>query len=178
MIMAKTWSMRSRERRRRLSTDANWYIDVSAANHPITISFLPGQNSVGLELNDIVQPNKASVTVNFSDGSSTVFAPTLGGQTVTTTTSASGVIKVTTNDTTVSTDSTWFVGVIGSSDITNIQMEASDPFDIDNIYVANDANPILLSTVPLPTSGLAGLALMGFVACRAIRMRRARNIMA
>ncbi len=147
--------------------DGNWYLDVQK-NTSVILSFGPGQTAVGLELNDLLQPSNDTVTINFSNGTSEIFQPTLGA--LKSNGRPGGIL---------STNNTWFVGVVGDTPISTIQInDTGDPFTIDNIYLATPGSPSGLTqtptSVPLPSAAWGGLGLMASL--MALRKRSARAV--
>lgn len=147
----------------------NSYVDIlpGTNDYNVTININPGQDAVGLMLNDVLQPNKIDVLVTFMDGSTIDTSDNLQGLTL----NKHGVLV----PTTLSNNNDWFLGVIGNTPISSITIDETHngtPITLDNIYVGNvsnigdDHDPV----VPVPASAIGGGALLGILAvCRARR---------
>ncbi|HEY1684788.1 MAG TPA: hypothetical protein VGG19_08500 [Tepidisphaeraceae bacterium] len=155
-----------------LSDATNSYVDITPGktDFDVTINIAPGMDAIGLMLNDILQPNKTHVIVNFLDGQSVDESDNLGAYSINAKTGA--LVP-----TTLSNNNDFFLGVVGSTPISSITIDeeaTGTPICLDNIYVGNVANPSFAPpTVPLPASALAGGTLLGLLAIgrRAIRAR-------
>jgi hypothetical protein len=150
-----------------LTDTTNQFVDISnqgksGSDYTVTIDISPGYDALGLMLNDVVQPSKTNVVVNFSDGTS----ETMGAL------NSSGK-----NPGTLSTNNTWFLGVVDTantiSSVTITEAADGDPIDLDNIYVGNILGANGQSVVPLPSTVMGGGALIGLMA---IARRRSRIV--
>jgi len=135
-------------------TDAdNWFasVDGPSPGDTLTLNFAPGQDAVGLMLNDIVTPSADEVTVNFDDGSQMELTDgiTAGNGEAGHTNQYSGL--------TLGNNNVLFFGYIGTKSISNVVIDlGNDGITLDNIYVSN--------SVPLPTVACTFLTLFGIVA--------------
>lgn len=158
-----------------LPDSQNTYIDLTPGktDYDLTININPGMDAVGLMLNDVLQPNKIAVMVTFLDGTTVDETDDMQGYTENKKTGAL-------TPTTLSNNNVWFLGVTGTSPISQIVIDeqaTGTPITLDNIYAGNVAtlNPINpAQAVPLPASVLGGGALLLALGAGAARKRLVR----
>lgn len=146
-----------------LDDASNSYFSIGApstseGNYNVTINIAPGANAVGLMFNDVLDPSNTAVTVTFGDGSK------LESDTM----AAFKPIKGVQMATTLSDNNVWFLGFIANpgtfiTSVTLVEQTKADGIALDNIYAGNIAQTQQSPTVPLPTSALAGGALMAIL---------------
>lgn len=149
------------------ATTPNQYVDIenqgkTGSDYGVTIAVSPGYNAMGLMLNDVIQPNKTNVTVQFSDG----------------TTETMGALNTNGKAGTLATNNTWFLGIVDQSNATITSFtitEAADgdPITLDNIYLGDITAAPAGGIVPLPASVLGGGTLLGLLAVARRRWAKA-----